>query len=73
MPEIFGTTLFGPITIGHLVGVLAVVILVRVLLRLFSKGPAESKHLVQRQCSACRWSGSVSKFNLTCPKCAKKL
>ncbi len=73
MAELLGTPLFGPVTIGHVAGALLAILVIGALLKIFRKGPVEAKHLVQRRCPACGWSGSVSKFNLTCPKCAKKL
>lgn len=72
MAELFGTPLFGPVTVGHLAAGLLAILVIGGLLKIFRKGPVEPKHLVQRRCS-CGWSGTVSKFNLTCPKCAKKL
>ncbi len=30
-------------------------------------------HVVRMKCGGCGWTGSHSKFNATCPKCAKPL
>lgn len=66
--------LFGGVTLKHALIVIAALAVAGPLLRAIGKkSPAEKEHLVEKRCSACNWSGKVSKFNTKCPKCTKPL
>ncbi|MEW5847510.1 MAG: hypothetical protein AB2A00_01805 [Myxococcota bacterium] len=61
--------LFGPITVGHVVGAVVILVAVMVLKKVFAT-KEENVHVVQTRCS-CGWMGQVSKYKPVCPKCAK--
>jgi hypothetical protein len=52
--------------------VVAVVVVLAVLRRLFSRPPS-SGHLTTSRCQSCGWTGQVSKFKPVCPQCAKPI
>ncbi len=52
-------------------GIIAAIVALVVLSRLFKKAP-ENPHLSLKRCS-CGWQGQVSKYKPVCPKCASPL
>ena len=47
-------------------------VIVAVILRRLIRSRPDDSHLVELACT-CGWSGRVSKFNRTCPKCNKSI
>jgi len=58
-----------PRNIGIMVGVVVGLWLLK---KLFSR-PASSAHHTVSRCANCGWTGQVSKYKPTCPRCAKPI
>jgi len=67
--------LFAGITVRQVVIGIAVLAAIGSVLGFLNKKKvgAPKEHLVEKRCNACRWKGSVSKFNTKCPKCSKPI
>jgi hypothetical protein len=61
--------LFGPITVGHVVAAVVLLVIVGVLKKVLA-GKEENPDVLKRRCP-CGWSGEVSKYRPVCPKCGK--
>lgn len=44
-----------------------------VIVRSLFKGPNHTKYTVPARCGSCGWVGTVSRYNATCPKCARAI
>lgn len=51
---------------------IAIVAAILILRRLLAR-PASSPHLTAARCPSCGWTGSVSRYKPTCPKCGKAI
>jgi len=65
--------IFGEISLGQALTVLAagiaIIILIRVVRKLFSKQKATLHLTVYYACPKCGWEGHISKYGTNCPKC----
>ncbi len=76
MKEILDTIVVGKYTLQDLLiavgGVVAFLILVRIIMRVFRKKDID-QHFQFVTCSSCGWQGNVSKYAGHCPKCNQPL
>ena len=65
----------GPLTVGQWIGVVVAVSLIKPLLGFLKslRGSSGGDNLSEANCLVCGWSGRVSKYHRTCPKCGNEI
>ncbi len=56
----------------YAIGVAVIVVVVKLLRSILSKG-VDAEYTEKRDCQACGWKGSVSRYHRTCPGCGARM